>query len=124
MGNRIISYDLGTGGNKALLYDFEGNCLASVFIPYDTIYPRAGWHEQRPEDWWHAVVLAQGNCSKRQARTAKISNAWLFPGIALAPYLLIKMGAFSEKRPRYGRMPGPRNRHANFLRILMSMNGT
>ena len=23
MGNRIISYDLGTGGNKASLYDFE-----------------------------------------------------------------------------------------------------
>jgi len=58
MGNRIISYDLGTGGNKASLYDFEGNCLASVFVPYDTIYPQAGWHEQRPEDWWNAVVLS------------------------------------------------------------------
>ncbi len=56
MGNRMISYDLGTGGNKASLYDLEGNCLASVFVPYDTIYPQAGWHEQQPEDWWNAVV--------------------------------------------------------------------
>lgn len=56
MGNRMISYDLGTGGNKASLYDLEGNCLASVFVPYDTIYPQTGWHEQRPEDWWDAVV--------------------------------------------------------------------
>lgn len=58
MGNRMISYDLGTGGNKASLYDLEGNCLASVFIPYDTVYPRAGWHEQRPGDWWDAVVMS------------------------------------------------------------------
>jgi len=56
MGNRMISYDLGTGGNKASLYDLEGNCLASVFVPYDTVYPQTGWHEQRPEDWWNAVV--------------------------------------------------------------------
>jgi xylulokinase len=56
MGNRMISYDLGTGGNKASLYDLAGNCLASVFVPYDTIYPQSGWHEQRPEDWWAAVV--------------------------------------------------------------------
>lgn len=56
MGNRIISYDLGTGGNKASLYDQEGNCLASVFVPYETAYPQAGWHEQRAEDWWAAVV--------------------------------------------------------------------
>jgi xylulokinase len=56
MGDRMISYDLGTGGNKASLYDLEGNCLASVFVPYDTIYPQSGWHEQRPEDWWSAVV--------------------------------------------------------------------
>ncbi|NLH97829.1 MAG: pentose kinase [Clostridiaceae bacterium] len=58
MGNRIISYDLGTGGNKASLYDFAGNCLASVFVPYGTVYPYTGWHEQRPSDWWDAVVLS------------------------------------------------------------------
>jgi len=52
----IIAYDLGTGGNKASLYDVEGNCLAAVFVPYETQYPKAGWHEQRPEDWWKAIV--------------------------------------------------------------------
>ena len=52
----IIAYDLGTGGNKASLYDAEGSCLAETFVTYPTQYPRAGWHEQRPEDWWDAVV--------------------------------------------------------------------
>ncbi len=56
MGNLIIAYDLGTGGNKASLYDLQGNCLAENFVTYQTFYPRAGWHEQRPADWWAAVV--------------------------------------------------------------------
>ncbi len=56
MDKKIISFDLGTGGNKAYLYDVQGNCLASVFVPYTTQYPEVGWHEQRPADWWHAVV--------------------------------------------------------------------
>ena len=52
----IIAYDLGTGGNKASLYSAEGDCLGSVFVPYETHYPHTGWHEQSPEDWWQAVI--------------------------------------------------------------------
>jgi xylulokinase len=56
MNKKIISFDLGTGGNKASLYDVDGNCLASAFVPYATHYPQVGWHEQHPADWWQAVV--------------------------------------------------------------------
>jgi xylulokinase len=56
MDKNIISFDLGTGGNKASLYDIHGNCLATAFVPYATQYPHVGWHEQRPTDWWEAVV--------------------------------------------------------------------
>ena len=56
MPKTILAYDLGTGGNKASLYDPSANCLGSVFVPYETTYPRGGYHEQRPEDWWRAVV--------------------------------------------------------------------
>ena len=56
MAKKINTCDLGTGGNKASLYDGEGNCISSIFVPYETGYPRAGWHEQRPLDWWNAVV--------------------------------------------------------------------
>jgi xylulokinase len=52
----IIAYDLGTGGTKASLYSAEGACLGSAFVPYETSYPESGWHEQRPADWWNAVV--------------------------------------------------------------------
>ncbi len=56
MARKIIAYDLGTGGSKASLFDEDGACLAFTFVPYDTLYPDAGWHEQRPEDWWTAMV--------------------------------------------------------------------
>jgi xylulokinase len=56
MNQYILAYDLGTGGNKASLYDPEGICLAETFVPYPTAYPKAGWHEQRPQDWWTAIV--------------------------------------------------------------------
>lgn len=56
MNKKIIAYDLGTGGNKASLYDSDGVCLASTFYAYDTFYPRSGMHEQRPADWWDSIV--------------------------------------------------------------------
>jgi xylulokinase len=55
---KIIAYDLGTGGNKASLFDADGSCLAFAFVPYQTFYPDTGWHEQRPQDWWQAVVAS------------------------------------------------------------------
>jgi xylulokinase len=42
MDKKIISFDLGTGGNKAFLNDLEGNCLPSAFVPYTTQYPQVG----------------------------------------------------------------------------------
>lgn len=58
MARRLIAYDLGTGGAKASLYDEDGACLRNAFLPYDTRYPAGGWHEQRPLDWWNAIVQA------------------------------------------------------------------
>jgi len=56
MAMKIIAYDLGTGGSKASLYDLDGACISTTFVSYETVYPDAGWHEQRPEDWWNAIV--------------------------------------------------------------------
>ena len=56
MRQHLLAYDLGTGGNKASLYDRQGNCIAENFVAYQTYYPRSGWHEQRPDDWWTAVI--------------------------------------------------------------------
>lgn len=55
-GELILAYDLGTGGCKSSLYNAAGECLRESFREYPTHYPQPGWHEQRPADWWQAVV--------------------------------------------------------------------
>jgi len=56
MSPYIIAHDVGTGGNKAVLVDTEGNVRATAFVPYPVHYPRPDWAEQEPEDWWNAVA--------------------------------------------------------------------
>jgi xylulokinase len=56
MGSLILAYDLGTGGVKASIYNEAGTSIAECFVSYDTSYPKAGFHEQNPLDWWSAVV--------------------------------------------------------------------
>jgi len=55
---KILAYDFGTGGIKASLFDETGACVASAFEGYEAFYPEAGFHEQRPADWWRAVVAS------------------------------------------------------------------
>jgi len=80
MRDALLAYDLGTGGNKASLYDVQGRLLAAAFVPYDTQYPQAGWHEQRPDDWWASVVestrklLAAGAADPASIRGMAISG--------------------------------------------------
>ena len=52
----ILAHDLGTGGNKAVLYDTKGNQLTKAFSSYSTYYPKSSWAEQYPDSWWNAVV--------------------------------------------------------------------
>ncbi len=51
----ILAHDLGTTGNKANLFDAQGQPVASAFLGYETAYPRPGWAEQEAADWWRAV---------------------------------------------------------------------
>ncbi len=57
-GQYILAHDLGTTGNKASLYDCDGQVLASSFYGYGLELPRVNWVEQNPEDWWKAVCVS------------------------------------------------------------------
>lgn len=69
MTQYIIAHDVGTGGNKAVLVDTEGNVCATAFAPYPISYPCPDWAEQEPEDWWHAVTITTRQVLE-QARVA------------------------------------------------------
>ncbi|MBU2534352.1 MAG: pentose kinase [Alphaproteobacteria bacterium] len=64
----IAACDLGTGGAKTSLYDAQGACLADAFTPYPTQYPRVGFHEQDPEDWWQATASSIRTVLARSGR--------------------------------------------------------
>jgi xylulokinase len=55
MKQYILAHDLGTTGNKATLYNADGQLVGSAFYGYTTEYPQIGWAEQNPHDWWKAV---------------------------------------------------------------------
>ena len=80
----IIAYDLGTGGVKASLYSEDGSCQASTFEPYQTTYPNAGWHEQRPDDWWKAVISTTRTLMEARTGTPADVDCLAISGQSLA----------------------------------------
>ncbi len=58
MENLLLGLDIGTTHIKAILADAEGRIVAQARANYPTYYPRPGWAEQSPHDWWQGVVKA------------------------------------------------------------------
>lgn len=71
MGKKyILAHDLGTSGNKATLFDNEGNLCSSSTYEYNTFHGKHNWVEQDPDDWWKAIcdstreLIAKAGISK------------------------------------------------------------
>ena len=65
--NYLLGVDLGTSGTKTVLFDEDGNVVASKTIEYPLYQEKNGWAEQEPLDWWnaaadtiHAVITESG----------------------------------------------------------------
>jgi xylulokinase len=58
MARYLLAHDLGTSGNKATLYTYDGALVASRTAAYDTRYFNGNWAEQDPHDWWRAICLS------------------------------------------------------------------
>lgn len=53
----LIGIDIGTTGTKSVLFDLDGNAVASATAEYPLFQPQNGWAEQNPDDWWEAVCI-------------------------------------------------------------------
>lgn len=51
-----IGIDLGTSAVKLLLMSGDGTIKNVVSKEYPIFFPHPGWSEQKPDDWWKAVV--------------------------------------------------------------------
>ena len=53
----LLGIDFGGGASKATLMSVEGEVIASNTVEYPTSYPKPGYAEQNPDDWYDAAVL-------------------------------------------------------------------
>lgn len=54
----VIGVDIGTSGTKTVLFDENGNSVASYLVEYPLYQPKIGWAEQDPADWWNATYTS------------------------------------------------------------------
>lgn len=115
---KLLGLDFGTGGIRVGVFDLETRAmLGEREEQYDTAYPRPGWAEQSPADWWDALGRASralmadlgspeiaGICA---ATTASTVVACKRDGTPLRPALLWMDCRAAEEAERSGLSKNP-----------------
>jgi len=57
-GQYLMGIDGGTGGVRVGIFDREGAPVVFESVEYTTTFPRSGWAEQDPGEWWSCLVQA------------------------------------------------------------------
>lgn len=61
----VLGLDVGTQSLRAAIVDLRGRTIAFGVAPIETTYPRPGWAEQDPGQWWAAARLAVSRAMDR-----------------------------------------------------------
>jgi xylulokinase len=76
-----LGIDVGTGGSRALLVNRQGEVVAACTVAHEDMHmAQPLWAEQRPENWWDAVVttirgvLAQAGVAGAEVRGIGLSG--------------------------------------------------
>ena len=72
--NYLIGIDVGTSATKTVLFDEDGNVVASASQEYPMYQPENGWAEQKPEDWRDAVLATLRQVSQAAEDKADIKG--------------------------------------------------
>lgn len=80
-----IGIDLGTSSVKLLLMDSEGNVVNTVSEEYPIYFPKPGWSEQNPEDWYASVIagIKKLTCEIDKDKVAGISFGGQMHGLVI-----------------------------------------
>lgn len=80
-----IGIDLGTSSVKLLLMDSEGNVVNTVSKEYPIYFPKPGWSEQNPEDWYASVIagIKELTCGIDKDKVAGISFGGQMHGLVI-----------------------------------------
>ncbi len=67
----IVSHDLGSSGNKAILVTVYGDIVATDKQHYPLEHPHPSWAEQDPWVWWQAICETTWNVIKKSGVKAE-----------------------------------------------------
>ncbi|MDN5277074.1 MAG: xylulokinase [Clostridiales bacterium] len=76
----ILVFDIGTTGVKCAAFKPDGEKACAHTVNYDTVYPKPGWAEQKPEDYWRGIIdgtkvlLEKGNISPQRISVIGLSG--------------------------------------------------
>ena len=88
----LLGIDIGTSACKVAVFDREGQVMASGSGDYPVYYPKEGWAEQDPEEWWTAVCGAIQKLCIKGAFLRSRSPEWASTDRAGRPSPSIKNG--------------------------------
>ncbi len=57
-GPFVLALDAGTERIRASIFDRNGEVVSFCGSSYTTVFPKPGWAEQNPNEWWQALVKA------------------------------------------------------------------
>lgn len=90
----LLGIDIGTSACKVAIFEKSGNVVAAVNGDYPVYYPKEGWAEQNPEEWWSAVCSAVKKLSGKQVLYRMRSQASVLTDRAGQRLPWIKMAMF------------------------------
>ncbi len=115
----FLGLDLGTSSTKAVLLSADGALIAEAQADHPVSYPRSGWSEQDPSDWWKSCVSATKSVLDRAGgnagdRVAAIGLSGQMHGLVvldatgkvLRPCILWNDSRSAEICDRWMRSPG------------------
>ena len=56
MTDAVLALDLGTTGNRAIIYGKDWSILSSSYAEFDQIFPKPGWVEHNASQIWETAV--------------------------------------------------------------------
>ena len=74
----LLGIDIGTSACKLVVFAPDGAALASRTVAYPTQYPKPGYVEQNPDDWWNAVCRGLNDLFAEG-----VVSAWDIAGIGI-----------------------------------------
>ncbi|MFE1748610.1 glycerol kinase GlpK [Coleofasciculus sp. H7-2] len=67
----VLALDLGTTGNRAILFNAEGTVVSSAYKELTQYYPQPGWLEHDPREIWQDTCWAMQSALQKAGITTK-----------------------------------------------------